>query len=268
MNQIELKYNNQTEMINIPENWNELSRKQLLYIAKYWEAWKLLAQNKQSLLRAKSLLFVELMCGSTFFNKNRRLELIVQLTNEELYSLTELTNFIFEANTLTICPIPYIKTAFRKFYAPNNRLGNITAFEFAFADSFFMKYMDGGELESLELLIATIYRPYALFTRKRKAFDRDKINYSLKAVKKLSYAEKQLILLWYMGCRIQIIENNSALFSNENQSSAKNNGWLPVILALSGDKFGSFDQTGHTDLHLIFMELHELKERNKPKTAQ
>ena len=83
MTTIELKYNNKSDVIFIPETWNELSRKQLLYIAEYWEAWKLLAQNNQSLIRAKALLFVELMCGNTLSNKRKRIELLAQLQNEE-----------------------------------------------------------------------------------------------------------------------------------------------------------------------------------------
>ena len=264
MPQIQLKYNNQIDVIDIPGNWNELSHQQLLYIAEYWEAWKLLAKNNQSLLRAKALLFVELMCGNTLSNKKKRVDLLAKLQNEELYELTELTNFIFEANTLTVCPIPRIKTLFQKLHAPNDKLGNLTAFEFAFADSFFMKYIDNADILQLDLMIATLYRPL-IWSGRRKAFDKDKIESYLPAVKKLAYAEKQLILLWYQGCRIKIIEDNRTLFSKENQSSAKNKGWISIILAMSGDKFGSFDETGNTDLHLIFMELNELKERATPK---
>lgn len=264
MTSIELKYNNNSEVIRIADSWNDLSRKQLLYIAEYWEAWKLLAKNNQSLLRAKALLFVELMCGNTLSNKKKRVDLLAKLQNEELYRLTELTNFIFEANTLTVCPIQSIKTLFTKLVAPNDKLGNLTAFEFAFADAFFMKYIDNSDIFQLDLMIATLYRPLR-WSGRRKAFDKDKIESYLPAVQKLSYAEKQSILLWYQGCRITIIEDNRALFSKENQSSAKNKGWISVILAMSGDKFGSFDQTGNTDLHLIFMELNELKERATPK---
>lgn len=265
MTTIELKYNNKSDVISIPEAWNELSRKQLLYIAEYWEAWKLLAQNNQSLIKAKALLFVELMCGNTLSNKKKRVELLAQLQNEELYQLTELTNFIFSANTLTNCPVPVIKTLFTKLFPPNKGLGNITAFEFAFADACFMNYINNGEMHHLDLLIATLYRPMR-WNRRREIFDNDKIEKYLSAVQKLSYAEKQLILLWYQGCRIEIIKDNRILFSKENQSDAKNKGWIPVILAMSGDKFGTFESTGHTDLHLIFMELKEMKERApKPK---
>ena len=103
-------------------------------------------------------------------------------------------------------------------------------------------------------------------SKKRFVFDKDTVEKYISSIKKLSYAQKHLILLWYTGCRKKIINDNRELFSSENQTTAKNKGWLPVILALSGDKFGTFEQTENTDLHLIFMELKDLKEREKPNT--
>jgi len=268
---VELKYTKNNKQciddISVPETWNELSKKQLLYIADYWQAWQLLAKNKLDLNRAKALLFVQLMKGTTVFNKKKRVTLIKGLTNEEQWALLQLTNFVFEKNTLTTCPFPVIKIGFKRFYAPNNKLGNIKALEFHFADFFYMKYVQTEQEEDLNNMIACIYRPAPKKSEtgeKRIPFYSGKIEEYALAISKLSFAQKQSILLWYIGCRTFIVEKYSRLFSSENQSSAKNNGWLPLIMALSGDKFGNYDQTSQTDLILILMEVEEAKERNKP----
>lgn len=266
MVEIILKYDGKSETIAVASKWDELTEDQLLYVAKYWEAWRLLMQNNESLLKVKALLFLELMTENTVFNRKKRIDLIAQLGSEQQYQLTQLTNFVFESNGLLKCPIKCISSAFKKLYPPNDRLANLKGGEFMFADDFFVKYIDKGKVEDLDLLIACLYRPLQWRSKNRIAFDKDLIEKSLPTINKLSYAQKQLIVLWYRACRKIIVAENAEVFSNENQSSAKNKGWLSVILAMSGDKFGTFEQTALTDLHLIFEELKDLKERVKPKT--
>jgi hypothetical protein len=268
---VELKYtqNNKSVVddISVPENWNELSKKQLLYIANLWQAWQLMAKNNLDLNRAKALLFVQLMKGTTIFNKQKRVNLITKLTNEEQWALLQLTNFIFIKNTLTVCPFPEIQIGFKRCYAPNNKLGNIKALEFHFADFFYMKYVKTENDADLNNMIACIYRPAPKTSEtgeKRVPFYMAKIEEYAKAVSKLSFAQKQAILLWYIGCRTFIVEKYTHIFSSENQSEAKNKGWLPLIMALSGDKFGNYDQTSQTDFILILTEVEEAIER-KPK---
>jgi hypothetical protein len=265
MVEITLRYEGKSETLKVANSWEELSRKQLLYISEYWEAWRLLILNNESLLKAKSLLFMELIQGNNVFNRKKRIDLIAKLNNEDLYLLTQVSNFVFKSNDLIKCPIKCISKMFTKLYPPHDKLGNIKAEEFAFADGFFVQYLDNGSLDYLDLMIACLYRPLDKHNGSRVLFNKDKASKSLSVVKKLTYAEKQVILIWYQASRKWMVENNKELFSSDNQNEAKNKGWLPVILALSGDKFGTFEQTGQTDMHLIFMELKEMKERSKPK---
>jgi hypothetical protein len=255
--------------ISVPENWNELSTKQLLYIANLWQAWQLMAKNNLDLNRVKALLFVQLIKGTTVFNKQKRVKLITKLTNEEQWALLQLTNFIFIKNTLTVCPFPVIRIGFKKYYAPNNKLGNIKALEFHFADFFYIKYLQTESNNDLNNLIACIYRPApktAETGEKRVPFYMANIEKNAKAISKLSFAKKQAILLWYIGCRTYIVEQHPHIFSSENQQKSNDKGFLPLIMALSGNKFGNYDQTAQTDLVLILIELEEAIER-KPKNT-
>lgn len=253
------------DTLTVPASWNECSLDQLLYIADHWQAYKQLAKSKLDLSKAKALLFLRL--SETLFGNKMRLDTMTELGDQELWDLTQLTNFVFESNTLTKCPLPRVRLGFHSYYAPNDGLGNIKASEFHFADLFFMQYSETGSEESLINLIATIYRPAKRFTKGiRVPFNHELIEDYAKHLKRLSYAQKQLILLWYIGCREAMIEANKDLFSKPNENEAQSGrGWLPLIMALSGDKFGTFEQTGLTDFALILMEIREANERAPKK---
>ncbi len=67
-----------------------------------------------------------------------------------------------------------------------------------------------------------------------------------------------------MGCRARMAKKNPDIFSTKNEEEAQSTGWLPIILELAGNKFGTFDQTAQTDFYLLMMELRAIKNR-KPK---
>lgn len=279
MVEIELKYKGKAiELIQIPSKWADLTSKQLLYVAEKWQLLRSLALQNQSLLKEKALLFIEMMNGNTLWNKKKRVELIRKADNEELYCLTQLTNFIFEANTLINCPLPAIGARFRnKFgmtkclYAPADGMVDIKAMEFHFADKYYLRYVDTKEISELETLICILYRPRIKGKEVRVPFDKDVAEKYMKRIKKLSYAEKQLILLWYIGCRNFIVKKYPTVFTATADASAgtANAGFIPVILEIAGNKFGTFDETGAMDLHLILMELERMiagaEKRNETK---
>lgn len=265
MTEIILKHNGKNEVIQFPENWNELTTTQLLYIANLWESWQLMSRNNISLLKAKAMLCVVLMGAKGFFSIRKRLKLINQLTPEEQYDLIQLTHFIFEKNTLTKCPVPVIRSWFTNLYAPSDSLGNIKVIEFHFAERFYIEYSKSGKPEALDNLIGTLYRPKK--DGSRLHFNINKIEDYADIAKKLSYQQRQAILLWYIGSRDNLMSRFAKVFSSGNQKQAANNGWLDIILELSGGKFGSFKETEQTELVLVLIELQHIKEK-QPKEQQ
>ncbi len=265
MIEIELKYNNESETIGFPQTWNELTVPQLLYIANLWEAWQLMARGNVNLLKAKALLFLELLNGNTKNNRADRAKKIALLSEDDQTDLIQCVNFIFESNKLTVCPLPWVKVGMRKYYAPNNGLSNIKAIEWHFADKLYMDYYHTGEEKHLDNFIACLYRPsVSVFDKsgvRRVKFNWNYIEKYAKQIKRLSYSEKHLVLLWYIGSRDAFIKKYPNVFSDSNKKAAIENGWLKLILALSGNKFGEFEQTGQTDFTMIVMELEEMKER-------
>ncbi|OFY87839.1 MAG: hypothetical protein A3F72_02920 [Bacteroidetes bacterium RIFCSPLOWO2_12_FULL_35_15] len=254
-----------SETISLPSSWNELSKKQLLYVAEYWEAWQLLAQNNMTLIKAKSLLFLKLMDGNKIWDYARRLYYIKQLSNESLYDLASLTNFIFDANALTKNPFPEVKIHFRTFYGPPDKLSGIRADEFSFADSMYLHYNTTKDTLFLDQLIAVLYRQGSEKNGddKRDAFDKNRIEQTANYVSRLKHTEKHAILLFYIGCRTLIVSRYPEIFTKETEAAASKSTWIDVIVAMSGGKFGNFSETSTTDLSLIFKEIVNLKNPKK-----
>jgi hypothetical protein len=259
MNELTFKYpGRKTISMSIASTWNDLTQKQLFFIAKNWELWKVMSKSNISLLKEKCKIFINLVPEGY---KTEIRKAVLHISDEQLFELSELTNFIFENNNLTKCPVPTIKHESEILHAPSDRMGNIVAMEFATADHYYMQYHENPDDDALTKLIATLYRPLNIDGFERIDFNKNNDVKYFKAAASIDETLRQSILLWYIGCRSHIIKNNSDVFSKDNESTAKASGWLPVILAMSGNKFGTFDQTALTDFHLILMELREMKNR-------
>lgn len=269
---IELVVNEKANEFTLPEKWNELSLKQLLYISNLWQSWAMMMKADMTFFKAKALLFLEMLNGNTIFNRNGRKKLITSLAPEDQTDLVGLVDFVFKDNTLTACPLPMVRVGFKNYYAPGDGLVDITASEFHFADRFFMAYTKDETDENLNNFIACIYRKAVAKSdksgKKREAFNHLLIEENSNKLARLPYAEKQLMLLWYIGCRKALVAANADLFQQGDGNDTSNKGWLPLIMALSGDKFGTFEQTGATDFQLILMELREMKARQPKEKGQ
>jgi hypothetical protein len=262
MNAIQIKYKNKIiDIDNIPSSWNELSDIQLKYIAKNWEQWKVASIKGVSLLKYKCALFLKLVPQLKYSLLKK---ILPKIEDEKLYELTELTNFVFEKNDFTKCPVQSIGSLF-KLYPPADKLNGIVGFEFMFADDNYISYHKYNKPEYLDKLIASIYRPKKIFSAERVQFNKNKIEKYARSASKLSNAKKQLILLWYIGCRNHIVAKNKHIFPGDTDNESQSGSFLSLILALSNGSFGTFDQTGNTSLHLLFMDIKEAAARIKPK---
>lgn len=246
-----------TRTFNIPENWNELTVDNLLYIGDNFEAWRMLISINESLLKAKCLLFINFtgLVGKAKFELIKNIEFLPETDQLDLINLTD---FVFEKIDLTVNKIKKIKVGDLEFYGPDDDFGNISIGEFAFADNFFMRYFLERKEEDLDLMIGCLYRPKT--TEKytgddREKFNKNKIESFTKRLKKMSYAHKVAIFLWYSGCRESLVNRYPEPFSKTENIGESNQTWINVIIELSGDKFGDFETTNDTNIHLVMMEI-------------
>lgn len=109
------------------------------------------------------------------------------------------TDFLFDSKqNLTRNPYPFIWLKGRFYRGPKGRFQNLTFGEFVRADEYFLKYQTTKEEKYLDRMIAVMWR---FGIRERQKFDFDTVEKRIPVLSQLSQAQKQVILVWYIGCR-------------------------------------------------------------------
>mgnify|MGYP003487987663 FL=1 len=162
MNRIEL--GNITKLT--PSTWNELTPRQLIYVASQWQGWKHIELSKQKgIATAKQraidfsriALLQQLLDINPFniFSPTRRA--FNNVAPEQMVDLLKTTDFIFAENTLTENKFHKIG----KLYGPRSELKYLRIGEFAYTETAFLRYHNTGKAEHLNNLCAILYRPIA-----------------------------------------------------------------------------------------------------------
>lgn len=258
MNTIEInKY-----VFKSPDDWNSLTRKQLLYIAGRLDYWLWLSKKQYSIGKEKFFLLMKLMSISRFNILSRKTKLFYKLFHssdeDSLAGLLITTDFVFSGeNTLTKNLLPTIRKGFKTYYGPSDRLSNIGFYEFVFADSFYLKYRETKNKKWLNLLVASLYRP------KLERFDNALLEKRAELFSRISLAEKQAIYIFYIGCRISLVKKYPDAFSSNKANKGKNYGWEGIILGLAGNRFGTIEETRQTNLHTVLTYIQMNSEKNE-----
>lgn len=234
-----------------PSEWNELSKKQLFM-------WSGIVRQKITVdfaLKSAVLLFYKIKIS--LFNK---------MNEAQQVQLKQTLDFLASGNELTKNVIGSFRLFFTRYYGPANRLSNITVLEYRRTEIYYQLYQRTGEGRFLNLLCATLFRPKG----KGKA-DEDVrnpileigINRRARLFKWLHPNLRHSILLFYEGCRNYIHSSHKAIFKTtaERKQNKKNLfDFEEIIIAVSGEKFGSFKETGETNLYRFFKHLENRME--------
>ena len=126
-------------------------------------------------------------------------------------------------------------------------------------------------------MIATLYRP------RRKDYDpssvdfqgdiREDFNFHLvdarvRRLARLPRAQKLAVLLYYQGCRNQLIATHDRIFSGDESNKPIHHPWLQMIRHIPSDKFGSIDQIERQWLHKVLFHLQEMMRENEEHAAE
>lgn len=254
-----------------PAKWDELSRAQFLYIAKYWESWKDISTANESLRKAKALLVLEL-CGLKSRKELKKLCYILSFVDETTNAnILDCCNFVFDKLDLTVNHLPKIKVGmFSWFFGPGDRLNDVTIEEFSFAFSAYVHYLKTGNETHLNNLVAVLYRPvnddYQKTGDIRIPFNQKLIVLHAKKTKRMHEDYKQGVLLFFMGVVNALEKKYPFVFrrSQANEASGKGS-FIDTTIAMSGGKFGHFDTTKATNMHIFLKELNSIikKEKNR-----
>lgn len=269
MEQIQVTFpDKKVALFEVPTDWNELLKKELLYIADKWQSWQLTAKNGIDFEYAKTLLFVSLLRGKPI-DKYRLLTNTDKVNPEDLCASYYLVDFVFQSLNLTKNIIPTIRVGLRKFYGPSDLLGNCSLNEFNSAVTYFNRYSNSGLEEHLDLFVLSLYRPKKLFSGygdPRKEFRLEAVDRYVKQMQRVPFETKLAVWLFFYGCMEKLTTMYSEAFEKKSgKSKVGNFGWTNIVLGMAGNKFGDFDKTGQQNIHVIFMEMVNLALGNPEK---
>jgi hypothetical protein len=252
----------------IPNAWNELSALQLkafinLILVRFDQVFEIegksiFVRNEQKWnITRLSLLYYLLDLPKKVFRQLDEYQL------DDLINGFNLLKFLFEECKLTKNHVPFICSYFQKLYSPGDDFSKIEGEEFSYADSQFIRYKQTKNVAFLDRLIAILYRKKdknynpedsGSSDDLRESFNPKSIESRIKIVRKIPLHKKLAILLWYEGSRNLLPVRYPNIFTDEKQSDANNFGWVGVLLASSGGKFGSYNETKRTRLLLLLAE--------------
>lgn len=244
--------------IDIPETWNELTRRQLLNVSKWLDADMPEAPKKLKLLMAlMDVRWYQFALQWKFFF----------LDPNAIPDLLKLTDFLFEENKLSNWLIDNVKVKGQRLFGPMDKLSNITLGEFSFTETYFMQFHQNQSDHYIHKLIAVLYRPADMGVDEgdiREEFNEYKIENRAILISKLPNNVKLAILYNYIGCRNAIVSLFPRIFNAEGQDNQGSKfGWADVIVQMAGEKFGDVDETSRKNLFSILIHQNHLIDENE-----
>lgn len=248
MNTIKLQYIDADKRFVAPSEWNELTKKQLFI----WSG----------IILQRIPIELALSTAAIFFYRIPR-HLFGLLSSVQRVQLSASLSFL-ESNDLTRNVIGSFRLFFRRYQGPANRLSNINISEYRRTEIYYQLYQSTRDEMYLNLLCATLFRPKTnrpIDEDPRKPILENDLKKRAETFKWLHPNLRHSILLFYEGCRGYIIKTHPRIFQKSNDNKAKGLfDFEEIVLAISGDKFGTFYQTQFTNLYLFLKHLNDRME--------
>lgn len=233
--------------------WNELNKKQLLKLAIIVHAKLPIEVAKQRITQAISNL-----CTAKY------LLLPLQFRyHAEAYADWVLS----KENSLTVQLLPRVTNGLlgTTLWGPETDFGNLTLVEFHYTETAYHQLIHDKNADALDELIAVMYRPgkeYYNHGRNREgdhriAFLPGDISYVKSIVSQWPNDYKLAVLLWYDGCRNELIKNYNIVYPEGKKMKSKNlfDGLYKMMRTLSGDKYGTIDKVEQINIHTAHLEI-------------
>jgi len=241
--------------LQIPGSWNQLNNWQLKKIAAY------LHSNLSGVLFDYNVLLV--LLDVRWWQILKRWKILKLIKNAAFSEIKKHYGWLYSDLSLTSF-IPTIKTKSKTLYAPQDRINNLTADEFAHADDLYLGWLNTRDIEYLQYLAAVLYREMDC-NGKRVGFDKTELDDRAKELSKIDRRTLLTISLSYQGSRSYMIAQFPVVFPKPKgkNKSLKNSGFGKLVLYLSGGKFGTYNQTKRTNVY-VFLSAFEEQLKKKP----
>ena len=153
---------------------------------------------------------------------------------------------------------------------------NLRMDEFCFSEFHFLQFKKTQSHEALISLIATLYRPakrrYSIAKNNdgdiRVPFNENLTREYSKYIRDYSIAQLKAVLIWYMGCRLELVKLFPKVFSGKN-TDVESFGLFSLITSVAEDGvMGDFDKVNSKPVHTILLRLTELINRAEKMEAE
>lgn len=250
----------------IPENWQEVSPKQLL---RYCKAQRLAESEAE--LRILAARYMLPIPWWIFYAVNRFV--LARVTSELRWLSSE---------PLTQNKLPTVRTGLRKLYGPADSLANVRFAEFAVASAYYQAYMANHDPDMLNYLLATLYRTKDGHARpdsldKRVRFEQHKLSAHVRPVRRLSAEVKMAVLMYFAGCMSELAMRYPLLFAAPDPAVAQaghrpaqstgSSDWLDFMRHLPADKFGTLEEIENSLIHPVMEVAHRMMKDSKKEKA-
>ena len=221
--------------INIPKNWNELSTDQLKRIASI--------QHLQGEMFDLAVWFILNNTHKYNFVKKHKLKAVLQLV--PLSELKKHYAYIYDEiqreKFITIIG----------FTKPMDRLFDLNIERYSRADELHNLFLETKDYKYLQHLAAVLY------LKRNETFNWDLQNQRVKRFLKLNKSTLLAIHLCYSGCKNHLAKRYPKIYPKVKSLQKKAKGsqsFLDVVLSMSGQKFGTYNETKNTRLYTFMDE--------------
>lgn len=245
----------------IPASWNTLSDTQLCKIASLF-----FSKQNQATLDYK---LFKAFANYKWYKIKLLKKIAVLFKNYPASSIRNHFSFIYQKQDLTRF-VKIVKIGNTKYYAPADRLTNLSIGEFSVTEDLYLGYLRNaknsktnfGEIY-LRYLFAVLY--VADKSVKRPLFNKEYLEQKVKETEKVPYKFLLTTLLSYKGCRDAIATSKKYkhIFPDKKTDPnieikiPKNSGFSDVILSFSGKIFGDYHSTFKTNIY-TFLDGYEM----------
>ena len=227
-----------------PSKWGELTAEGLLNLA---------------VCTCSASAYTKLYLVMTLFGVPAKL--FTKLKKCQAIQLEPLIDWFFGKNTLSNWLLKTVKVGKSTLYGPQNALADLSAEEFMYAEAAYERWSATQNPEFLDTLFAILYTRKPFFAVKRCHFNPDKLDAAEKRAKRVRLYVKRAIAINYAGCRNLIIDKHPHIWKKQNIDESKPvkqityTNWVEMILGLSGDKFGTYEQAVKVNIWLLLADL-------------
>mgnify|MGYP003663653431 CR=1 FL=1 len=199
--------------LTIPQKWNDLSFVQLRNVVHQFHCYQQIIKDNAEAV-AETSFYLSLQLSKELIRGNSWKSVKIALNEIQPKAYIPWVQFLYDRIDRTKF-IPFVEIEKVKYFAPGQRLRNITIGEFSFADAVFYKWRQTKNDIWLSVLCATLYRERAKEPNEidnRTPYIKQAVDTRADEFEKLDLKTKLAIAYTYEGCRNHIADTFPLIF--------------------------------------------------------